>query len=732
MVACIVKYKHDDLPKPGSELGVKVANYVYEWYRYSKESRIDLEFEIWPKCDDAYHCFRELPENHAMQWADTGDQGETDLKDAIDFLSDAVMLALMGRDDGWFQPVSYKTEEQGVQNIIRDYLAYRHREGGTREQYGLHVGQTMRRGTSAITLEWKQITRMVRLGTAESLLIAPQVSQFAQDTHGIDVPVEDVQKILKRERVAQIDFNGPIVRPLDMYDVFLDPIADIRKLQEAPMATLQYKTPEELQNTFEEDGETLFYSNLEGLKEWSPHEVYMNDPMRYRSTETMGINPFLTGDTKSKFVPVLIFHKQVLRIDDKTWVDCYFHVALTGNKTGGVLIACQENPSDQGRRDVFVDTYRDWLNCAYGISAIEKSLPDWNKKNVSSALGLNASLLEIFPPLAVIAGLLADDNRLDATPGGYNLIPWKPGIETNFVAPLNIARGGAENSMQYGRYLGQKILGQVGAYGSIMQDPTKSLSSGKTATQINTETTSGSVGRDNFLEKLTKNLEHLCQAYYDLCRQYEQDDMIKFIQNVSADSDGPAVIQLSKEILDQDRRIVVTGWHGLQNKQQEIDLTKEILQVLTQGNGIQFLPTGPVIAQDVLFKLLGLLGLKNIAKYKTDPAVLLIQQPGVQQELNQMMMQLKQLFEQSGVPIPLANTVLTIIANTMQIQPQPQPVPGSAGGGTQPPGGSGNLSGGGGGLSGPPGAPPNGNGKGPVSGPAQILPPQPTGGQEVG
>lgn len=738
MPVTITKYKQANLPKPGSEIGQKIANYVYEWYRYASDSRLNLAQDIWPKCDDAYHCFRELPTNSAMKWADTGDLGETDLKDAVDFLSDAIMLSLMGRDDSWFQPVSYKTEEQGIQNIIRDYLAYKHREASTREMYGIHLGQVMRRGTGAISLEWRKTYRKVRMGAMESLAMAPEIQQMAQEQHGMDIPTEDIAKVLTRQTKDVISFNGPVIRPLDMYDVFLDPVADIRNVQDAPMATMVYKTPEELKDTYEDDEVTKFYSNLDDLKEWSPNEIYMSEPMRYRSTMTMGLNPFLSGDTKSKFIPVLVFHKQVLKLEGNVWVDCFFHVALTGGKNGGRLIACHENPSDEGRRDVFIDTYRDWLNCSYGISAIEKSLPDWNKKNVASALGLNASLVEIFPPLAVISNMLTDDRRIDVKPGGYNVISFKPSVLTNFCAPLPIAKGGAENAMSYSRFLGQKILGQMGAYGSIMQDPTKSMASAKTATQINTETTSGTVGRDNFLEKLTKNLEHLCQAFYDLCRQNDQggeNGMIKFIQNVDGSGDV-SVAQLSKEILDQDRRIVVTGWHGMQNKQQELDMTKQILEVLTQGGGIQFLPTGPLVAQDVLFKLLGLLGLKDIAKYKTDPATLLLQQPQVQIELNQMMAQL----QASGVP----PQILQLIAQVLQIVPidpatgqpmQPGGAPGAAPQGQPPPpmgAGPGPQQGNNG------GGPPAGQGpagQGAIKGPARINPKNPAaihGGQEVG
>lgn len=705
MPSCITRYNQSDLPKPKSETGEKIARYIYDWYMYARDARTDLENVIWPACDDAYHCIRTLPRNKAMKFVDQGDIGESDLKTIVETMSDSLLLALMGRDDTWFQPIAYKEEEQWIQNSVRDYMASRHRAAQTRNQYGQHLCQVMRRGTSAISVEWKKDIRMVRLDPAASVALVPQIQQMALD-QGAEIDPRDIAKALKRERTEQVDFSGPVIRPLDMYDVILDPIADLRRMEDQPMATIVYKTPEELKNAEDENG-NKFYSNLEDLYEWEPQEVYMHDPMRYRSTMTMGLNPFLSGDTQSKFIPVLIYRKQVLTIDGDTWVDCFFHVALHQDKNGGRLIACHENPSDQGRKDVFIDTYREWLNCAYGMSMIEKSIPDWQKKNVASALGLNAALIEIFPPLAAIAGLLTDDRVIDVTPGGYNVISYKPSVGTGFCAPIPIAQNGAERSMVYERYLGQKMLAQGGAYGAIMNDPTKTMSAEKTATQINTETTSGIAGRDNLLEKLSGNLEKVNQAMYDACRQYEEEDMIKFISGL--DPENPQMGSITKEILDQDRRMVCTGWKGLQNKQQELAEVREMFQAFVSGNATQLLPTGVLMLQEIIMKYLGLLGFKNLAQYRTDPMQLLLQSPQVQQELTQMMMQLNQFMNQSQLPPNVWQPVLQMIAQTLQIQPPQQPAPGQPGSGQAPP-------------AKPPGPPPE----------QQIAAPPAQGGQDLG
>lgn len=617
-----LEYNHSPIPDFKSKLGEEVARSLYNEWQYWRESRQELENEVWRACDDAYMCFRTLPSNEGMAFADTSDLGETDIWDSVNWLSSSISLALMPRDEAYLQPIPLNPESQDTQNKIRDFVASLARRADLRGQYSKHLKQVFIRGTGAIALDWKRVYRARRLSMGEAI----QAQTMAAD-EGIALDT----KTLRRQRVKELVYNGPIIRPLDMYDVYLDPMCDLSIDSDIPMAVMTYKSLDELRSATNDDG-TPVYSNLDGLEEWTYTDLATFSPNRFRSVQTLGINPFSSQrGTQARFVPVLVFHRQHFKHDNNEWVDTFWHVALTHDEAGFRLISANENPSDNGNRTVFFDSYQDWLGCAYGIGAVEKSLSSWNKKNVMAGLGLNAMLLSVFPPMTVVTDVLLDDRKIDVAPGGFNPIKFKPSIGTNFVAPIAVAPGGAEMALQAQQFYGQQILGQMGAYGAIMQDPTKTVTRAKTATQINTESTSGAVGRDDLLEQITiRTLEPLVQAMYEAALQYNTEDIVQFD---SATSGGTPSTLTPEELTAVKRKIVVTGWHGLQNKAQEVQELKEALEVMVQGNGIAFIPNGPALMQEILYKLLSRLGIQNLERFKASPVEMALQNPQVQQAL---------------------------------------------------------------------------------------------------
>lgn len=636
-----VEYQHDELPRVGSELGQALADNLFYWWEHQKRARMDMESIIWPACDDAWHCKRTLPRSKGMKWVDKSDQGESDLKDGLDFLADAVTSALMPRDETWFAPVAYDAEEQWIQNIVRDYLSNQHLEAKTRANYAMHLGQTMRRGTGAFAWEWKKEARMRRMGPVEAMLLTQKaVEEAAANGEFIDGNI--VERKLRSERVREIVVNRPVIRPLDMFDVVLDCSWDLNSESDVPYAFRKFMTLEELHATKDADGNDA-YNNLDELLGWSVHEISSLDPSRSRNLKMMGVNPMATDlSHDAAYIPVIVFHRPVQRFayGEKTyvWVDTYFEIAMSKRGKPVRLIRSYENPSDYGHPCVFFDTYRDMIGCAYGVSAIEKSLSTWHQKNVMSALTLNAHLGEIFPPVTVIGGMLVDDRKLELGPGSVNVINYKPQLGANFMATMPVAQGGGQRGMLAQQWLGQKILGQMGAWGAIAQDPTKQPTRAKTATQIQTETTSATTGRDNFLEKIaSSSLQPYCQAVHDAALQYETDGIIKFaIESAGEFKMG----SIPREKFLRRRKVVVTGYHGMVNKTTEIQELREILATLTQGNAAAYLPNAPAVFQEVIFKLLGRYGLKNLDQLKLPPVQLVLQDPQVQMEFWNLLMQI--------------------------------------------------------------------------------------------
>ena len=615
-----LKFKHDKIPGLKSKLSQDIAQTLYDEWCYWRDARSSLEKDIWKACDDAYMCYRKLPKNPGMPFIDTSDLGETDIWDGVNFLARSLALSLMPRDESYIQAISVLPEEQELQNRIRDFVTSLARKADLRGQYFKHLKQVLIRGTGAISLDWEKAYRVKRKTIGQTI-----AEQTELATQGEFVPAEE----LMRQRIEELVYNGPVIRPLDMYDVFIEPTADLSCDSDIPVCVMTYKSLDELVTAEDEYGKKM-YGNLEGLSEYALSELSSHNPERYRSLQVLGINYSASGKTNARYVPVLVFHRRNFKVGNNRWVDTYFHLALTAGTTGYRLIRIHENPSDEGHKLIFFDSYQDWIGSAYGIGAVEKSLSAWNKKNVISALGLNAAALQVFPPMAVITDLLLDDREADISPGGYNPIKYKPSLGTNFMAPVPINPGNAAAmAMQSQQYYAQQITGQMGAYGAIMQDPTKTVTRAKTATQVNTENTSGAVGRDDLLEQITtRSLEPLIQAMYDCSIQYMAGEDIQFERIVNG---NPAYAKLSKEELNQKRRMIVTGWHGLQNKQQEVAELKEALQVVIQGAA--YLPNSQIYIQKVVHKLLGRLGVSDIDKLMQAPEQLALQDPSVQAAL---------------------------------------------------------------------------------------------------
>lgn len=450
-------------------------------------------------------------------------------------------------------------------------------------------------------------------------------------------PEEDITKTYRKYRFEQPFVNGPIVRVVDMYDFWLDPSSDLSVQSDAGIITRIFMTVADLKASKNEDGTDRF-SNLEGIEPQSLEQIYGNDSERYELVQELGINPLGQAAHSARFVPVYIFHKYVRTFENgDQFIDTYFYLAESNKGEGFQLIGVFENPADGGARSFFVDTYSEFGNSPYGIGAVEKSLPAYTEKNVIAALRLNASVASVFPAYSVLGGVLQDDGKLRLAPGSINVLNVKPAIGLNYIAPVPVPNGGVQLGEQVEQFLSQKILTQLQAYGAIMQAPNKTVEQSKTATQINTESTTGSITRDNLLEKMsTRTLEPLCQAILEAAQQYLDPEDLSFSK---IEDGGVSNGTISPADLQKDLQVVCVGAHGNLNKAQEISELKEVLGVLTQGNALQALPTGVPILQEALFRLLGKLGVKNLDKYRQDPVQLLMQSPAGQQALQQAQQQ---------------------------------------------------------------------------------------------
>lgn len=626
------------------------AQELYNQFKYYEEASLDLRTNIWPACARAYFCRRTLPDNEGMDWANGSDLGETDIWDSVNYAGDALSLALFPRDQSYLELLSQYEEDQGLLNDIRDLLMMYHRQADTRGQYARHIKQMLIYGTSAIRWTWRTIEDHKQFPPAETL------RRLLEEGVELD-PYEDITKTYKKYKFPVKTFNGPVIQPVDMYDLFLDPAADLSNEHKASIIQRLYLTPEELEAAEDENGEKR-YDNIKGIEPMSLEQIYGQEAERLELVNELGLNPVASGNSGKKLIPVYVFHQPVRKFDSDSakFVDTYFYLALSNSTDQFRIIRVEDNPNAQlggqrtGSRGLYIDSYVDWLSGAYGIGAVEKSLSAYEQKNVVAALSLNAQLASVFPAYTVIGGVLQDDNKLKMAPGSINVINYKPAIGTNFIAPVPAPIGTVQLGMQSEQWYGQKIVGQFQAYGAMAQDPTKSIKTAKTATEINTQSSTGSVMRDNLLEKITtRSVEPLFQDVYEAARLWV-DEINTFEK--SADGDG-RLGTVNKMDLDKDRRVICTGFHGQMNKAKEIEELQNALQIMTTGNALEQLPTLRPVLQDLVFKLLGRLGVKNLEQYKQDPMTLIMNDPNIQAMIEQEIQnRIAQLTGQPAVPSP--------------------------------------------------------------------------------
>jgi hypothetical protein len=178
------------------------------------------------------------------------------------------------------------------------------------------------------------------------------------------------------------------------------------------------------------------------------------------------------------------------------------------------------------------------------------------------------------------------------------------------------------------------IEAEMGTTGvGAVNDPTKSVSQDKTATQVRQETVNAMSGRENQVEKFTlSSLRPLAQAFYNLSRQHLSGSISYSKRMPNGDMQGDSI---KASQLDKERRIEIIGRRGLANKAHEIANLKDALEILSSGNAAEILPNLAPILQEILMKLLSRLGVMLTPEMKMSPMELATMDPRAQMQMLQ-------------------------------------------------------------------------------------------------
>jgi len=584
-------YQQTDLPPFDSDYMQKLAYHLWQWKLYWHDARRPLEVK-WRECDEAYLCYRRLPSTGGMDWVDDSDFGETDVFDNVNLLSLRMSLALMPRDYRWLTVSSRQDEAQELIQAIQDQQIFMHRKAKTRRAFARVIKQNIVRGTTAVLWNWRENKRYRRLTSTESRPL------LRKHLKAIGADPKDINKIMQA-RVPEVTFSGPQIRPLDVFDLWIDPHLDMTNTVYPATIVQTFNFLPDLVEAVDDEGLPV-YQNLDGLNPFSVEQIYAWDNnFRMRAPEVIGVFPMfgtyparVTGFTK--LVPVYIFHMPYLKFEGQEFFDTYFHVAINNGFRWPRIIKIEENPSDSGHSHVLVDNYIDWFtNIGYGISGVEKSLTYYRQKNLLQALTMNAATATQFPAQLIYSEAFRDDQEVNFSPGALNEIAHNP-LGLKVIEPVPTPTAGLQLSLQDLRFWAQEIRTKMGVDGLAIDNPARSITKEKTATEVNTDSSTGSAMLEDFVEKFSDMLTEMCQGIYEASRKNLRPDAEGNLVFEKALADRVQQVSIPFKQFDVDRTIQVNGYLGALNKQQELQninmalqMTKELAQALP--NGVQII-----------------------------------------------------------------------------------------------------------------------------------------------
>jgi hypothetical protein len=426
-----------------------------------------------------------------------------------------------------------------------------------------------------------------------------------------------------------------------VYDLFLDPEADIVLDRKSGNIVQTYRRLSDLQSEY--DGNTPVYDQkvLKDVTPWRAEDLYHKEAdgqKRLQSLNTMGVYPQNALDRGTLLVPVYVFYCPFLEFEGKKFYDTYFHIAISHTGNTPMVVRVEENPSDQGHSFLLTDNYIDWFtNVAYGISGIEKQLSAYKQLGVVEAILLQAMVAAQYPALMIQDGILKENEGLNTAPGALNQIAMGA-LGENFIREIPTPANGVQLGLQDNRWYKQKVGEGFGNLGAENNDPTRSMSSRETATSVNYRATTGSRSVDDQAEKFGDTLQELCQGVFDMSRQMLMPDSNKQINYSRITGQPRQVLRESINYTDfmKEREVQVLGLHGVVNRSQEIQELRDALEVV--GMAAQALPNAPVLTQAIALQLIQKLQVEIPPGAEQTPQQLAAADPRVQMDALQQVL----------------------------------------------------------------------------------------------
>lgn len=551
-------------------------------------------------CDAAYMCHRYVPDTGGIELIEDGEFGESDIFDNTNVVSIRLALALMPRSEPWLTVSSREGEADTITQSLTDYQMYLHRKAKTRRQVQKAIKHGIVRGLISLHYDWHDEYNLRRMTDAEN---AKEINTFLRQ-RGLS---EKDAKKFTQGRYKDLRFSGPVVQPVDFYDLWLDPRVDLVNDRRPGTILQRFRHLSALKSEIDENDQPV-YSNLDDIEPFCLEDLYNNNDLSGGRTSSDRI--FRGGRSQQypsgiKLVPVYIFHLPYFELDGYEFWDTYFHVALSSTNNKPCLIRVEENPNSNGLNHLIVDNYIDnYVQDPYGISGVQFQVHKYNVKNFLQLLTVTGAAHGIFPPNLIYESAFRDEDEISFMAGYNNYVQENP-LGLDVIKRIDMANNGTALGEQMLRFMADEIRAGTGVDGLTTDNAARVQSKPKTATEIDRDVSAGSFFLDNQAENLQDMLTELCQGTFELSQL-----------NCKPSSDNPNTLDYEKYLADktimsnlqiQDlmvkRSVQVKGITGQLNKAEEMRNLLQLFQTAGQINDPRMNPVKMWLAQKMAAKL---------------------------------------------------------------------------------------------------------------------------------
>lgn len=588
------------IPACNSGLMDRLAKHFWEMKRWYQDARRGIE-QKWRECDDAYNCFRILPDTGAIDFLDDSEFGETDAMENADLLVMRMLQAILPPGMPYLNPsASDPDEPMDTTDAVRDFLVFKHREARTRRQLAKWLKMMVVRGDGGFY--WEHIVEYVRrpvFGARERVALQDALLTGK-------VASEDAAR-MTRVMEEKCVYNGPVIKVIDTHDYFLHPNSDLTNActwRREPFIVQTFRYLEELHAEVDDNNKPV-YENLKDLEGsfardlWGKTDTAGGGANRIRSLRVMGLDP--EADKGSvKLIPVYIVYIPYLKFEGVEFYDTYFHFALnaSGNSSRCQprMIRVETNPT--GQRQFMFDNYNEFFtNTPYGISAIEKTTPMLRQKNVLGALMFNAAVASGFPAMNVMP--VFKDGEVSFMPGAINELDGSFSDPTKAMAPVPTPDRGLQLAWADMKFWGDEIRTKMKIDGLQANSPTRNSKKGsQTATEINRDTSSGNLFVDEMSTKYSDTLTEFFQGSFDVMKDRLEPDEQGMLEYQRSISNRLVQDRISVQTLQKPRSITIGYMQGVFDKGQRLQAITQMMGMLSQA--AQAVPWVPAALSDLL------------------------------------------------------------------------------------------------------------------------------------